>query len=219
MLHEAAPHPGGAAKAHVEASNIALSTWTIGVNVPWTVAWTGEQAFDLRASVHFPGFSDLVQVQHPGQGTPMFAAQHVTRHRMGIADHRCHVCGDPTSKRDRFIFPVQSGGFVLMNDDERYAGNVPPVHLACGRRARLLCPHLNHGFAHAIPYPSEPTRMMRRTDVVPGMEVVAQRLPAGPKVVFSCYRVFGPRFTRHVKRLREQHAARTGAALQCGWVP
>jgi hypothetical protein len=195
-----------------------MSTWTIGVNVPWTVAWTGEQSFELQPSVHFPGLSDLVQVQRPGQGTPMFAAQHVTRHRMGIADHRCHVCGELTSKRDRFIFPVQSGGFVLRGDDtERYAGNVPPVHLACGKRARLLCPHLNHTLAHALPYPSEPTRLMRRTDVVPGMEALAKGLPPGLKVVFTCYRLFGPRFTRHVKRLREEHAARTGEAVVCGW--
>jgi hypothetical protein len=74
--------------------NIAISTWTIGVNVPWTVAWTGEQSFELHPSVHFPGLSELVQVQRPGQGTPIIATQHVTRHRMGIADHHCHVCGD-----------------------------------------------------------------------------------------------------------------------------
>jgi hypothetical protein len=44
-------------------------------------------------------------------------------------------------------------------------------------------------------------------------------LPPGVKVVSSCYRLFGPRFTRHVKRLREEHAARTGEAIVCGWVP
>jgi hypothetical protein len=170
-----------------------MSTWTIGVNVPWTVAWTGEQSFELQPSVHFPGLTELVQVQRPGQGTPMFAAQHVTRHRMGMADHHCHVCGEPTTKRDRFIFPVQSGGFVLMGDEtERYAGNVPPVHADCGRRARLLCPHLTHTFAHALPYPSEPTRLMRRTDGVPGMEDLASGIEGGVQLLPAVWAALHP---------------------------
>jgi len=178
--------------------------WTIGVNVPWSVAWTGEQSFDLQKSVDFPGLTDLVQVHKPGTGAPMFAAQHVTRHRRGMADHLCHVCGKMTVKRDRFIFPVESGGFVIMADEStRYAGNVPPVHLACANRAKRACPHLSHALARPLPFPSEHSRLIQRTDPVPGMHDLAKTLPPGLKVVFTCYRRYGPRFTEHVKRLRD----------------
>lgn len=51
------------------------------------------------------------------------------------------------------------------------------------------------------------------------MEALAKSLPTELKVVSSCYRLFEPRFTRHVKRLRQEHAARTGEAIMCGWVP
>jgi len=177
--------------------------WRIGENVPWTVAWTGEERFNLAPSAHFPGLTDLVQAQCPGVGTPKFAAMHVTRHRMGMADHVCHVCGKPTLKRDRYIFPVQSGGFVIMPDEsERYAGNVPPVHLRCAKRAQKLCPHLSHTYADPVPYPAEESRLMQRTDVIPGMEDIAKNLPKNLKIVFTCYRLYGPRFTAAARKLR-----------------
>jgi hypothetical protein len=177
--------------------------WRIGENVPWTVAWTGEERFNLAPSAHFPGLTDLVQAQCPGVGTPKFAAMHVTRHRMGMADHVCHVCGKPTLKRDRYIFPVQSGGFVIMPDEsERYAGNVPPVHLRCAKRAQKLCPHLSHTYADPVPYPAEESRLMQRTDVIPGMEDIAKNLPKNLKIVFTCYRLYGPRFTASVQKRR-----------------
>ncbi len=46
--------------------------------------------------------------------------------------------------------------------------------------------------------------MVQRTDVVPGMEALAKTLPDGLEVVFSCYRLFGPKFTQLVERLRRQ---------------
>ena len=190
----------------MEAAETSPARWTIGLNVPWTVAWTGEQFFDLCESDDFPGLVDLVQAHKPGVGSPKFAAQHVTRHRRGMADHLCHVCGQPTSKHDRFIFPVHSGGFVILPDEStRYAGNIPPVHLACARRAQKLCPHLTHSCAQPLPFPTETTRLVHRTDIVPGMEAVAESLPPGLKVVFSCYRLYGPRFTRHVRKLRQKY--------------
>lgn len=177
--------------------------WVVGDNVPWSVAWTGEQSFNLQSSKDFPGLTELVQAQQPGVGAPIFKGQHVTRHRLGIVGHLCHVCGQPCAQEDRFIFPVQSGGFVMMPDGStRYAGNVPPVHLACGKRAQLLCPHLRHSYAQPVLFPSEPTKVMHRTDVVPGMEEIAKSLPLGLRVVFTCYRLYGPRFTRQVKQLR-----------------
>ncbi len=189
-----------------------VARWRIGDNVPWSVSWTGEQSFDLKPSRDFPGLTDLVQAQRPGVGTPVFAAVHVTRQRMGMATHLCHVCGRPTPRRDRYLFPVQSGGFVtLANGATRYGGNVPPLHLACARKAQHLCPHLSGFLAPPVAFPRDEGRLVQRTDVVPGMEALAKTLPAGLDIVFSCYRLFGPEFTRHVERLRREREARAPA--------
>jgi hypothetical protein len=154
---------------------------------------------------------DLVQEQRPGVGSPVFAVVHVTRQRLGMAGHLCHVCGKPTPKRDRYLFPVQSGGFVTMADGSiRYGGNVPPVHLACAMKAQRLCPHLSGSFASPVAFPSDEGRLIQRTDVVPGMEALAKTLPLGLKVVFSCYRLFGSGFTRRVERMRREHDQTTG---------
>ena len=159
-------------------------------------------------SEDFSGLVEVVQVQRQGDGSPKFAAQHVTRHRLGMADHLCHVCGKPTPNRDRFIFPVQSGGFVTMPDDSiRYAGNVPPVHFKCAGLGQRLCPHLSHTLAEPVAYPSEPSRLLPRPDVVPGMEALAATLPSNLKIVYSCYRLYGPRFTKLVRKLRRQYGA------------
>jgi hypothetical protein len=180
------------------------SPWIIGKNVPWSVSWSEEQTYDLRLSDDFPGLVDLVQIQKQGLGTPRFAALHITRHRLGMVQHLCHVCGKPTPRRDRYIFPRDSGGFVIMPDDStRYAGNVPPVHLSCARRAQQLCPHLSHAYAKPVAFPSEESRLIQRTDVVPGMEAVARTLPQNLTIVFTCYRLYGPRFSRRVAQLRD----------------
>jgi hypothetical protein len=123
---------------------------------------------------------------------------HVTRQRLGMAAHLCHVCGRPTPRRDRYLFPVQSGGFVKLADGAvRYGGNVPPVHLACASKAQRLCPHLSGTPGPPVPFPRDEGRLVQRTDVVPGMEALAKTLPAGLEIVFSCYRLYGPVFTRH----------------------
>ncbi len=192
---------------NVGAAATLASEWVIGKNVPWSVSWTGEQSFDLQMSQEFPGRVEVVQVQRPGDGSPMFAAQHVMRHRMGIVDHLCHVCGRRTLRGDRYIFPVQSGGMVDIGESSpRYAGNVPPVHLACAKRAQRLCPHLSHSFAQPIAFPSEETIVLPRSDVVPGMEALAKTLPPSLNVVFTCVRLYGPRFSSRVGRLRQEHA-------------
>jgi hypothetical protein len=182
----------------------AATEWVIGKNVPWSVSWTAEQSYDIELSIDFPGLVDLVQVERQGQGVPRFAALHITRHRRGMARHLCHVCGKPTSKKDRYIFPKESGGFVIMPDETtRYAGNVPPVHLSCAKRAQQLCPHLRSAFAAPVAFPSEESFLIERTSVVPGLEAVARDLPRHLKVVFTCYRLYGPRFTRQVSQLRQ----------------
>jgi hypothetical protein len=196
---------------------VSPEAWRIGVNVPWSVAWTGEQAFSLQISDDFPGLFEVMQTERRGEGAPKFAAQHVTRHRRGMADHLCHVCGKPTLKRDRYLFPVQSGGFVTLPDDStRYAGNVPPVHLRCAKIGKQLCPHLSHTLGDAIAYPSEESRLMPRPDVLPGMEALAKTMPPNLKIVYSCYRLYGPRFTALVKKLRRENIAQVGTSGQVG---
>jgi hypothetical protein len=179
--------------------------WRVGETVPWSVSWTGEDFYELKPSIDFPGFTDLVQAQKPGVGSPVFAVLNVTRQRIGMVHHLCHVCGRPTTRRDRYLFPLESGGFVTMTDGEvRYGGNVPPLHLACARRARRQCPHLGASIASPVAFPSDEGRLVQRTDVVPGMEDLAKRLPRGQAVIFSCYRLHGPTFTRTVQRLRQR---------------
>jgi len=189
---------------------VAVNGWSVGENVPWSVGWTGEQHFDLRDSVDFPGLVDLVQVERQGQGTPKFAQMHVTRHRLGMTRQLCHVCGRRTLSNDRYIFPVQSGGIVpVIGTTDRYVGNVPPVHLACARRSQQLCPHLERLFADPVAYPSEDSSLRPRLDVVEGMEELASTLPRGVKIIYSCIRVYGPRFSRLVEKLRAEHPGAT----------
>lgn len=183
--------------------------WRVGESVPWLVAWSGEQAFELQKSVLFPGMIELSQAERPGEGVPIFGAVHVNRQRRGLAQHLCHVCGQPTPARDRWIFPAASGGMVTMAEGgERYGGNVPPVHEACARRARRQCPHLKAAMARPIACPADEGRLIWRTDVVPGMEQLAKSFPVGLDVVMSCYRLYGEAFSRKVARLRREEAAR-----------
>ncbi len=185
-------------------------TWRVGDTVPWTVSWTAEQSFSLQDSTDFPGLVDLVQVQKPGQGTPKFAQLNITRQRLGMAGHLCHVCGRRTPRGDRWIFPVASGGLVPAGETAiRYVGNVPPMHLTCARRSRRQCPHLSNELAEPVAFPSEETTLMPRLDVVEGLEALAKTLPSGLKIVYSCFRVYGPRFTTRVERLTREHAAKS----------
>ncbi len=179
--------------------------WKAGVNVPWTVSWTGETQFDLKISEDFPGLVDLVQSERVAEGAPRFRAMHVSRHRAAMATLLCHVCGKPTDKRDRYLFPLRSGGMAVMPDESlRYAGNVPPVHRRCAGVAAVACPHLRATGAEAVAWPAEPSRLMPRTDVIPGMEKLARTLPGNLRIVFSCYRLFGPKFSAMVGATRRQ---------------
>jgi hypothetical protein len=180
--------------------------WIIGETVPWSVAWSGEIEFALRQDLDFPGYVELVQKDSPGDGRPLFAANHVTRNRRGLIEHRCHVCGLATKSWDRWLFPLQTGGMVdLGNGEKRYGGNVPPTHRACADRAARQCPHLSKQFAVPVRFPKDDEgRMIQRTDVVPGMEEIATRLPRGVPIVLSCYRLYGPRFSRDVSKLRAE---------------
>ena len=184
--------------------------WTAGGGVPWTVAWSGEASFGVQPSTDFPGFQEVVQIEKQGWGTPIFAAMHVTRHRRAIFGHLCHVCGQPTPKSDRHLFPLESGGMVPMGDGTvQYGGSVPPVHAGCAQTARSRCPHLS-GFAGVTtPFPEDEGRVIYRTDIVPGMEALAKSLRDAlgteAPIIFTCYRLYGPTFTAEVLRLQAEH--------------
>lgn len=171
--------------------------------IPWSVAWSGEQSYWLQDSADFPGQIELAQAEAPGVGEPLFAAIHVTRQRRGMVDLACHVCGKPTSRMDRFIFPTASGGMVTMQDGtQQYGLNVPPIHRACAVRARHACPHLGKVDEPPLRCTADEGRLIARTDVVPGMEAIAATLPPGVEVVMSCYRLYGPEFTAKVVAAR-----------------
>jgi hypothetical protein len=171
------------------------------------VSWTAEESFDLVDSQDFPGLIDLVQIERPGEGLPKFKALHATRLRLGMARHICHVCGRATPRNDRYLLPVQSGGFVTVGEDPfRYAANVPPLHLTCVRKAQRLCPHLGRATIPPVAYPGEDSQLMPRRDIVEGMEALAKTLPPNLPVVFSCLRLFGPRFSKNILKLRQAHA-------------
>jgi len=94
---------------------------------------------------------------------------------------------------------------VDVDGQQRFVGNVPPVHRACAKRAQQLCPHLSHAFAQPMAYPSEESIVLPRFDVALGMEELAKALPPGLKVVFTCVRVYGPRFSKRIEQLRREH--------------
>jgi hypothetical protein len=173
-------------------------------DAPWSVAWSGETAFRLQPSRDFPGMVELDQKEARGVGEPLFAAIHVTRQRRGMVDQLCHVCGKPTSRRDRWILPVASGGLVtLLDGTAQYGCNVPPMHRACTVRATHACPHLAKLQEPPLRCTADEGRVIWRTDVTPGLEALAATLPAGQEVVFSCYRLYGPEFTAKVIAARE----------------
>jgi hypothetical protein len=185
----------------------------IGLDIPWSAAWTGEQAFRVQPSQDFPGMLELDQRQAPGVGEPLFAAIHVTRQRRGIIDLLCHICGEPTDAGDRHVFPVASGGFVTLHDGSVGWGcNVPPVHGACAEIAARECPHLSHLSERPLQCLAEDEgRLIPRTDVTPGLEHIAAQMPPGQEVVFSCYRLFGPAFADRVREAREAWEAEAKA--------
>ncbi len=171
---------------------------------PWSAAWSGELAFRVDPSTDFPGLLELNQKQALGVGEPLFAAMNATRLRRGMIDLLCHVCGKPTTRQDRYIFPVASGGLVtLLDGGQQYGCNVPPMHRACAVRASHACPHLSKVREPPLRCSRDDGRLIHRTDITPGLEGVADMLPPGVDVVLSCYRLYGDDFTAKVMAARE----------------
>ncbi len=180
--------------------------------IPWSVAWSGEQQFRLQRSLDFPGLLELDQKEAPGEGEPLFASIHVTRHRRGMVDLLCHICGKATDAKDRYIFPTASGGLVTLHDGtQQYGCNVPPMHRACTLRALHACPHLIKIDEPPLRCSRDEGRLIHRTDVTPGLEAIASQLPPNVEVVFSCYRLYGPEFTARVEAARAAWATASRA--------
>jgi hypothetical protein len=180
--------------------------WIIGQSVPWVVPWTGEMEFSLAPSASFPGRTEVVQVSRPGVGEPVMGAMHVARQRLGVTGHLCHVCGRPTTPDDRWLFPGVSGTFYRAAGaaEPRYASHLPAIHGVCATLALGACPHLTRTAARPLAFPREGSEILCETSVPEGMAAFAERLPAGEKVVFSYFRIFGPDFSRAVARLRDE---------------
>jgi hypothetical protein len=188
--------------------------WRIGETVPWVAPWTGEGEFELAPSSNFPGRMELVQISCPGAGVPVLDGMHVMRQREGLVRHLCHVCGRPTPRHDRWLFPTVTGHFTPMKDGSlRYASHLPPTHLACARRAQLLCPHLRAAAAQPLRFPDKPGEIACETNAPPKMAEVARSLPPGIKVIFSYYRVHTAAFSRQVTRVRASEPAPPPASV------
>ncbi len=129
--------------------------WRIGENLPWTAPWTGEAVFGLAPSPIFPGLRELTQKDAQGEGEPQLVGMHLGRQRRAILNHLCQVCGEPTTRGDRFLFPSVTGTFLKVKGRARYATHMPPVHGACAERAMRMCPHLRGAAAKPVAFPMD----------------------------------------------------------------
>jgi ferredoxin len=177
--------------------------WRIGDNVPWVVPWTGEGEFKLKQSTAFPDRFEVTQTEAQGQGAPVMGGMHLERQRAGVERWLCHVCGQPTPRFDRWMFPTVGGTMVRVGNNEvRYANNLPPLHRACAEHAARACPHLSRSRARAVSFPEEPGEVQAEMNAPPGMAKVAQSLPGGLRPIYSYFRVFGAAFSRKVAALQ-----------------
>jgi hypothetical protein len=190
-------------------SSAAAPAWRIGETVPWTAPWSAEDEFELAPSPNFPGRMELIQISRPGEGAPVLDGMHVMRQREGLVRHLCHLCGRPTARHDRWLFPTVTGHFTPYKDGSlRYASHLPPIHLDCARRAQELCPHLRLTDAQPIRFPEKTGELACETNAPPKMAHVARSLPPGVKVIFSYYRLHTAAFSRLV--MRQRAAAESG---------
>ena len=96
---------------------------------------------------------------------------------------------------------MASGGFVTLHDgSEGWGCNLPLLlHRACATIAATLCPHLSRARRRTASLAGGESRLIYRTDVVPGMEALAATFPSGLEVVYSCYRLFSPEVAEQVR--------------------
>lgn len=179
--------------------------WVIGRNVPWVAPWSGEFEFTLAASIWFPGQPEVVQKQAPGVGHPVLDGMHVIRQREGVVRHLCHLCGRPTPRHDRWLFPQSSGALVTLQDGrERFVSHVPPLHLDCARIAAEACPHLRRVVEEPLRFPAKDGEVVFNAEPPAHLQEIADTLPPGLKVAFAYARIHTAAFSREVARARER---------------
>ena len=181
--------------------------WRIGENLPWVVPWSGEARFGIARSSVFEGLLEATQAERPGEGTPMPSGMNIMRQRRGVVEFLCHVCGEKTPVRDRYLFPVATGAFLKVKGRTRYVSHLPPTHRGCAERAQRLCPHLSATYAKPSAFPLEVGTIGPEMSVPENLSHLLDGLPPGVPVAFGYYRVFGEGFTRLVQRLRAEAAA------------
>jgi hypothetical protein len=81
------------------------------------------------------------------------------------------------------------------------------MHRRCAEQAAAVCPHLSRLNDRPLKCGSDDGRVVPRTDITPGLEGLAAKLPQNVEVVLSCYRLYGEAFTRRVIQARDQWCA------------
>lgn len=116
------------------------------ITVPWVISWSGETRFEVR-NCRWASHNPAIWQSHaPGEGRPLFTKPHHVRQRRAIQQCLCSVCGEPTSRRDRYWFQhcewhAPSKGWRVVE---------PPLHSACAEIARAQCPRLKSMNAEAV---------------------------------------------------------------------
>ncbi|MDB5462075.1 MAG: hypothetical protein JWP23_464, partial [Phenylobacterium sp.] len=141
----------------------------VGVDVPWVSSWSAEQLTGVAPCPSVDGALAVGQAEHPGEGEPLYARNHLFRQRKSVREMRCPMCGEQTPEGDRWTQTARwtTAGEVRAKglgvwlppefaDDRRLldAGAIAPLHRACAERALALCPHLQGLGDHQLkPFP------------------------------------------------------------------
>ncbi|MGZ9113061.1 MAG: hypothetical protein ACXW3K_00435 [Brevundimonas sp.] len=134
-----------------------LSALKVGVDVPWVTSWTGEPVLGVRPCPSVHGALAIVQADNAGHGKPLYSQNHAVRQRLTVRDMLCPMCGQPTTRDDRYtqvahrfaagaLRAAGRGGALPADiEDDRIlvdAGAIAPLHKACAARSLRYCPHL-----------------------------------------------------------------------------
>lgn len=110
------------------------------VPVPWTVGWTGEEAFHV-GRCHYSRLPAICQASAPGVGKPTFGKPHWNRQRECIAECRCDLCGRSIKTATKVSLsharPVGHGaeGIAILQVE-------PLLHRGCAAESIKHCPSL-----------------------------------------------------------------------------
>lgn len=115
--------------------------------VPWTVGWSGEEAFSVAACPHAGGRLAICQSEAVGVGKPSFGKPHWRRQRQCIADCLCDLCGQSLKVATKVSLsharPVGHGaqGLAILQVE-------PLLHRACAAESMRYCPSLKRDIAN-----------------------------------------------------------------------